>query len=83
MINLKGLVYIRHGRVGTRSEGPDYFLQTIEGDYSLQLNPRDPWSVDYQLEFYNRKIVEITGVEIKLGEIKVDAIKTSSDLLIG
>lgn len=83
MINLRGLVYIRQSRVGTRSEGPDYFLQTAGGDYALQLNPRDPWNLDYELEFYNRKIVEVTGLEIKPGEIKVNTIKTRSDSLIG
>jgi hypothetical protein len=29
METLKGLVYIKQGRIGTRSEGPDYYLQTF------------------------------------------------------
>lgn len=82
MINLRGLLYIRHGRVGTRSEGPDYFLQTVHGDYSLRLNLREPWQLDYELEFYNRKIVDVTGFEVKPGELKVDAIRVGSGFLI-
>jgi hypothetical protein len=24
---LEGLVYVKHGRIGTKSEGPDYYLE--------------------------------------------------------
>ena len=59
--NYKGLVYVKHGRVGSRSEGPDYYLQTTRGDYLLHLTNRHPWQPDYQLEFYSRRMVEIEG----------------------
>ena len=29
MGTFKGLVYIKNGRIGTKSEGPDYYLQTF------------------------------------------------------
>lgn len=62
MLNFKGLVYVKHGRVGSRSEGPDYYLQTVDGDYLLQYQSRLLWQPDYQLEFYCRRMVEVTGV---------------------
>lgn len=56
----KGLVYVKHGRVGSKSEGPDYFLQTAEGDYLLAKSGY-PWELDYRLEFYQRRMVEVHG----------------------
>lgn len=62
MDTFKGLVYVKHGRVGTRSEGPDYYLQTARrGELRLEYHPRHPWEADYQLEFYGRRMVEVTG----------------------
>lgn len=57
----QGLLYVKHGRVGTRSEGPDYFLQTARGDYLLRHGERNPWEPDYQLEFFSRRMVAVTG----------------------
>ncbi len=59
--NFKGLLFIKHGRVGTKSEGPDYFLQTRTGDYLLQYKERHLWEPDYELEFFCRRMVEIEG----------------------
>jgi hypothetical protein len=70
-MKVKGLVFVKHGRVGSRSEGPDYFLQTANGDHILHLNNRNLWEPDYQLEFYARKIVEIEGEGIEQGKIRV------------
>ena len=70
----KGFLYIKLGRIGTRSEGPDYYLQTKNKDYELKLEERENHKPDYQLEFYNRQYVEITGK--KVGEIiNVEKIK--------
>lgn len=71
---LEGLVYVKHGRVGTRSEGPDYFLQTKEGDVLLRWNERHPWEPDYPLEFYGRRMVAVFG-ELHEREMKVDRIE--------
>ena len=30
METFEGLVYVKHGRIGSKSEGPDYYLQTWE-----------------------------------------------------
>ena len=56
-----GLIYVKHGAVGTRSEGPDYYLQTEKGDLRLQYQERNHWDPDYKLEFYARRMVEIEG----------------------
>lgn len=61
MTKLAGLVYVKHGRVGTRSEGPDYFLQTVKGDVLLVLDQPAPWLPDYKLEFYGRRMVAVEG----------------------
>jgi hypothetical protein len=61
MATLKGLLYIKHGQVGTKSEGPEYFLQTRKRDFKLIYTERNPWEPDYNLEFYCRKMVEING----------------------
>ncbi|MBK7537710.1 MAG: hypothetical protein IPI49_20515 [Myxococcales bacterium] len=56
-----GLVYVKHGRVGTRSEGPDYYLQTGRGDLLLHYEQRNLWEPDYKLEFFARQFVEVEG----------------------
>jgi len=61
MATFKGLLYVKHGRVGTRSEGPDYYLQTSDGDFLLQYKKRNLWEPDYHLEFYCRRMVGVTG----------------------
>lgn len=61
MSKLSGLVHVKHGRVGTRSEGPDYLLQTRDQDYLLLYRERQLWRPDYELEFYNRQMVEVEG----------------------
>jgi hypothetical protein len=61
MKSFKGLLYIKHGRVGTRSEGPDYYLQTKNEDFLLQYQDRNTWDPDYHLEFYCRTMAEISG----------------------
>jgi hypothetical protein len=61
MDTFKGLVYVKHGRVGTRSEGPDYYLQTTRGDFLLRYQQRNPWEPDYRLEFFDHRMVEVTG----------------------
>lgn len=76
MAQFKGILYVKHGRMGTRSEGPDYYLQTRKMDYLLQFGARQPFEPDYELEFYARKIVEIEG-ELGAGGmiLKVNGIK--------
>lgn len=56
----RGLVYVKHGRVGSKSEGPDYFLQTFEGDYLLA-KESFPWAIDERLESFQRRMVEVSG----------------------
>ena len=55
-----GLLYVKHGRVGMKSEGPDYYLQTFKGDFLLHYK-RDGWRPIYYLEFYCRRMVGVTG----------------------
>jgi hypothetical protein len=57
----KGLVYVKMGRIGSRSEGPDYFLQTAKAEVPLEYDDRNLWMPDYRLEFFNRRMVRITG----------------------
>lgn len=61
MTNFRGLLYVKHGRVGTKSEGPDYYLQTWRGDFLVQGAERHLWQPDYRLEFFARRMVEIDG----------------------
>ena len=62
-IILKGLIYIKHGQVGSKSEGPEYHIQTRKADFLLKYDEsRHPWEPDYRLEYYNRMMVEINGV---------------------
>lgn len=62
---LKGLLYVKHGLVGTKSEGPDYWLQTTQGDCQLRFGERHHWEPDYRLEFHDRQMVEVTGVMVE------------------
>lgn len=57
-----GLVCIKYENIGSRSEGPVYYLQTRTEEYLLEYEDRSPWEFDYYLEFYNRMIVEVKGV---------------------
>lgn len=57
----RGLVYVKIGRIGLRSEGPDYFLQTAKEEVPLRYERRNPWEPDYHLEFYGRRMVKVTG----------------------
>jgi hypothetical protein len=61
MDTFKGLVYVKHGRVGTRSEGPDYYLQTTRGDFLLRYHQRNLWEPDYHLEFFDHRMVAVSG----------------------
>jgi len=61
MTKFSGLLYVKHGRVGSKSEGPDYYLQTWRGDYLVRDAERLLWQPDYRLEFFNRRMVEIEG----------------------
>jgi len=70
-VALSGLIYIKHGDVGTRSEGPRYHLQTSIRDandllleFELLYEKREKWELDYHLEFYNRKMVNIKGQQV-------------------
>ena len=80
LASYKGFTHIMLGAVGTRSEGPIYYLQTLSKDgkskdYVLVYEERDPWEKDYYLEFYNHKMVEVSGELIKEDIIKVNEIK--------
>ena len=61
MDTFKGLVYVKHGRVGSKSEGPDYYLQTWDREFLLKYADRNLWEPDYYLEFFCRKFVEVNG----------------------
>jgi hypothetical protein len=61
MNTFKGLVYVKYGNVGTKSEGPVYFLQTAQGDVGLEYNVKQAWETDFELEFYGRRMVEVQG----------------------
>ncbi len=75
MKRFRGLLFIKHGRVGTKSEGPDYYIQTSGGDLLLRYEERDLWKPDYHLEFYNRRMVEIIGKINEEGGIDVESIQ--------
>ena len=78
MTKFRGLVYVKHGRVGSRSEGPDYYLQTYREDYLLRYQERPPWQPDYKLEFHGRRMVEVGG---KLAERHTIEVASITDLL--
>lgn len=72
METFEGLVYVKYGRIGSKSEGPDYYLQTWDREYLLKHGDRGPWELDYYLEFFCRKFVEVTGeLEKETNIIKV------------
>ena len=62
----RGFLYPRHGRVGTRSEGPDYFLQSYYHDFLLAHKSRNPWEADETLAQYCSKMVEIEGEIVEI-----------------
>jgi hypothetical protein len=57
----RGLLYVKFGHIGTKSEGPDCFLQTAKQELSSQLNERHPWEADCHLEFDDRQSAAIIG----------------------
>lgn len=73
MATFKGLLYVEHEGVGTKSEGPAYYLQTTKGDFLLN-KKSTPWQPDYHLEFYSRRMVEVGG-ELAQETIKVENIR--------
>src|SRR5690349_21569268 len=73
----RGLVYVKIGRIGSRSEGPDYFLQTAKAELPLKYEKRNPWMPDYHLEFFNRRMVKVTGSF----EDKIFVVKTIDEIV--
>jgi len=72
----EGLVYVKYGRIGSKGEGPDYYLQTWDREFLLNYGDRGPWELDYYLEFFCRKFVEVTGEPDKeTNTMKVTMIK--------
>jgi hypothetical protein len=59
----------------SESEGPIYYLQTLSKDYELVYEERNHGEKDYYLEFYNHKMVEVSGKHIKENIIKVNRIR--------
>ncbi|MFN8495850.1 MAG: hypothetical protein U0350_50120 [Caldilineaceae bacterium] len=82
MSTFSGLLYITHGRVGTKSEGSDYHLQTSHEDYLLCYKERHPWEPDYHLEFFGRRMVGVDGKLIDSGVVQVENIYTICTSLI-
>lgn len=78
----RGLLYVKHSRIGTRSEGPDCFLQTAEQEIPLQLNERHPWEPDYQLEFYGWRTVVVKGDWLEDGMLQVEEIHDTGEFCI-
>lgn len=70
MSTLQGLLYVKHGAVGTRSEGPLYILQTHDGEYALLYEQRDSWKPDYHLAFFSGNIVTVEGELVETGELQ-------------
>jgi hypothetical protein len=79
MESFKGLVYVKHGRIGSKSEGPDYYLQTWDGEYILKYTDRNLWEPDYYLEFFCRKLVEVNGelIEEAIEDLNIYVIKVT------
>ncbi|HEY3360376.1 MAG TPA: hypothetical protein VGK06_00730 [Methanosarcina sp.] len=72
----EGLIYVKYGRIGSKSEGPDYYLQTWDREFLLKYRDRGPWELDYYLEFFGRKFVEVTGkYDQKTNTVKVTTVK--------
>lgn len=73
-ITCRGLMFVKQGRIGTRSEGPDYYLQTKDHEYKLARKTEEHvFRPDYYLEFFNRKWVEIDA-ELQQDELVVKGI---------
>ncbi|MCX6674038.1 MAG: hypothetical protein NTY37_09705 [Methanothrix sp.] len=64
------MVFIKHGRIGTKIEGPDYYLQTKKHEYVLIHERASLVNPDYYLEFFCRKMVVVMGIQVG-NEIKV------------
>lgn len=77
MESFQGLVYVKIGRIGSRSEGPDYFLQTAKAEFLLKYEERHLWMPDYHLEFFNRRMVTVTGSF----EDQIFVVKTIEEIL--
>jgi len=75
MTTLKGLLYVKHGLIGREDEGPDYYLQTMHGDFLLQYEDRPHWIPDYHLEYFCRRIVEVEGEVLPERKVQVKSIK--------
>ena len=76
-----GLLYIKHGRVGTRSEGPDYYLQCYRTDYLLDFKKRHLWERDEALEALSRQFVAIRGT-LNGDRIRVESIQQIKSLRV-
>lgn len=77
METFRGLIYVKIGRIGSRSEGPDYFLQTAKAELLLRYEKRNLWMPDYHLEFFNRRMVKVTG----WFEDRIFVVKTIDEIL--
>lgn len=75
----EGMIYIKQGRIHSKSEGPDYYLQTIKEDFLLENADRNLWQPDYYLEFYNRKIVSVDGKIIRDDSNQMRIIKVNEN----
>lgn len=82
MTKIRGLLYVKHDRVGTRSEGPDYWLQTYRGDVRLVDGERAPWQPDYRLEFFVRRMVEVEGTFLEPQTYRVSTIYEHPSIVI-
>ena len=76
-----GLVFVKHDRIGTRSEGPEYYLQTKDSEFHLIYNRELLFRPDYYLEFFCRKMVEVTGT-LDENDIQVENISEVCEQLI-
>ena len=79
--NFSGLVLIKQGRIGSRSEGPDYYLQTKKHEYILNYKRGSLFETDPFLESFSGKMVEVIGIQ-EGNEIKVSSIIEISKPLI-
>ncbi|MCX6677440.1 MAG: hypothetical protein NTU95_05785 [Methanothrix sp.] len=71
--DFSGLVFVKQGRVGSRSEGPDYYLQTKKHEYVLSYKRGSLFEPDPFLESFCGKMVEVIGTQDG-NEIKVSSI---------
>lgn len=82
METFRGLLYVKHGRLGSKSEGPDYYLQTSYGDYLLHFKERLLFEPDYQLEYYCRRMVAVDADNLGDKQLQVQAIQIIPGRLI-